>query len=200
MQRANRWKADEGLRYGISVRDERDDDLRRWEREARQRGDSDRARALRAVIDGVGQENQLPLVFLSYPGEGSVLARRFMAALRSEGFRVGDYQHPDNRVLVDGALDGIHACDMFIGFWHHDKPDGNGEIGLSPWMPFEYGVARSLNKPTLVLQSRHLTRDAARRIEGGVGTIRFDERTFLSDTLPIAVAKAVDTWEQHQLA
>lgn len=103
-----------------------------------------------------------PTVFLSYPHAASteaalirqVLGNRFDFIVLQEG----DVEH-----ITEGAVARIVQAHCFIGIWHPERVRG-GKPSLSPWMPFEYGVALSHNKQCVILSHRDVPDDLADRI------------------------------------
>jgi len=69
----------------------------------------------------------------------------------------------------------IRHADFFFAIWHPDK-DRNGDV--SPWMPFEYGIARSLGKPHAMMAHRDIRREVKRRIDPSLSLVDYEDLTF----------------------
>jgi hypothetical protein len=79
----------------------------------------------------------------------------------------------------------MSQSDYFIGIWHHDEtlPTQDGKYGISPWMPFEYGIANALGKPSLVVHSDRLDEQIWKRINSGIANPEYKDLFFATDTL-----------------
>jgi len=125
--------------------------------------------------------NKKPSIFLSYPkaatGHADILKKRL-----GQLFSIQDYQEPNLAVIVHEVLKRISACDYFIGIWHHDEHSGTG---ISPWMPFELGVAHALGKKYLVVHSKKLGEDVWKRIDPQIAQPAYDDLTFEKNTVPL---------------
>lgn len=127
-------------------------------------------------------------VFLSYPHHARRYAKRIQDRLANR-YRIELSDEPTGEVIVDEVIHKIESSDYFIGIWHHDgnATRQNRTRDISPWMLFEYGIARAAAKPAIVVHSDKLHSDVWQRIDLGVSTPEYSHRTF---------DKTVDTiWE-----
>jgi len=117
-----------------------------------------------------------PSVFLSYPRGAATEAALVRQTLGSR-FHYIVLQDADVEHITEGAIEKILQAHCFIGIWHPEKVKG-GKPSLSPWMPFEYGVALSHNKQCVILSHHDLpeyladriSRDTARIIYSNLAT------------------------------
>jgi hypothetical protein len=125
-----------------------------------------------------------PGVFLSYPTH----ARKYGNAVQkklSGKYQVATYQEPNGETIVDEVIRLIEGSDYFIGIWHHSgtPPENKPTKDISPWMMFEYGVARAAQKPAIVVHSDKLDPDVWKRIDAGIATPEYSEFDFDPDTV-----------------
>jgi hypothetical protein len=139
-------------------------------------------RVLRAVSAGIDQAKRS--IFLSFPSSAAGHAQLLKTAL-CDRYDVRIYEAHGPEVITDAVRDMIASCDYFVGIWHHDEnlPSGNGKYGISPWMPFEYGIASTLHKPCLVIHSERLDERIWKRINPGIGTPEYRDLLFSKDTV-----------------
>lgn len=163
----------------------------------RQNADPNRAILLDTVRQRLSQER--PALFLSFPGRAATLAEHFATAIEAQGtFIVVQYQQPDNNVIIEQVVEVIRECDFFVGLWYHDGGDASAEDEpLSQWMPFEFGIARALNKPSLVFQSNRIPVALRRRLNGGVATKHFDPETFVALEMHEFVQDISEEWDRY---
>jgi hypothetical protein len=126
--------------------------------------------------------HQQPHVFLSYPETARLHASMIRKALESHTgangqaeplFVVKDYMSTNFLQVVDSVRGRISQCDYFIGIWHHEK-----EIGVSPWLPFEYGMAVATGKKCLVVYSEQLPSEIWNRIDPGNSKMAYKDVEF----------------------
>ncbi len=114
-------------------------------------------------------------VFISLPtycGEHKAIIEAKFKALR---FETDSYTVPLSADNMHTALRKIRDADYFFGLWQHES---NIQTEVSPWLPFEYGVALALGKPTMVLPHEKLRRDVRDRLERGTTFITYSDITF----------------------
>jgi len=104
-----------------------------------------------------------PTVFLSFPKAAKRQVALIERRLESR-FKFIKLQAADVEEITQGAIERIVQAHCFIGVWHPEKTEGK-DPSLSPWMPFEYGVARSHNKPCVILSHNSLPAYLVDRIE-----------------------------------
>lgn len=150
--------------------------------------------ALRSEAEGVGQYRWLATlalselekrlenkrrngtVFLSLPAEcrlhDYIVKQEFQAEL---GLDVKSYNDPNSENILDTTLKMIRHADFFFSIWHPDK-GRNGDV--SPWMPFEYGIARSLGKRHAMMAHRDIRKEVKRRIDPSLSLVEYEDLTF----------------------
>lgn len=148
-----------------------------------------RSRELIDILEKTRAEAGRSTVFLSYPGRASKHAHKLKSALEASlEYNVQEYQAPDGETIVDVVLDRIANSDYFIGIWHHEAlvaETGGPVRDISPWMLFEYGVARSLGKRQIIVHSDKLDPAIWNRVDPGVSHPSYSDLTFESETIPV---------------
>lgn len=147
-------------------------------------------------------------VFLSYPKH----ARSHAACVRerlSDCFvcEVVEYQDPDFADITRRATNLILGSDYFIGIWHHESLSGALDHTVSPWMPFEYGVAMAnFGRETLTDEVTEISRNAilvysgalpeaiTKRIQTGFAHPSYSDLDFKDRTLEQVIAHGRDVW------
>lgn len=128
---------------------------------------------------GNASRRRKPIVFLSYPKRASPHADQVkMNELMKDRFNFDEYQEPDFTNIVNTVTDKIQSCDYFIGIWHHEEKMLGDQYTVSPWMPFEYGVAVSAGKETIILHSDRLPDAITRRINSGIAHPAYSDLAF----------------------
>jgi len=125
-------------------------------------------------------------IFISYPYSAKMHVELIKNSI-GEDFFIDEYQVPDGNIILDQVIKKIKACDFFLAIWHHEEqmPVGNGSFGISPWMPFEYGVALSENKENFIVRSSKLDVKIWKRINPAKAIPEYNDLTFIKDTLPL---------------
>lgn len=124
-------------------------------------------------------QQTLPSIFLSYPHGARDHAMLIKRCLGTR-YRLIEYQEPDAEVIRDQVVQKIHACDYFIGIWHHEQ---SGSI--SPWLPFEYGIALSARKKAIIVHSEKLHKSIWLRISPGIAQPEYSDVRFESEMVPL---------------
>jgi predicted amino acid-binding ACT domain protein len=139
---------------------------------------------LSLIADG-DKEDEPPGIFLSYPRLACEHGEALFQSLVARGYRADRYQEPDGEVIVDEVIRKIEGSDYFIGIWHHNEEPRNGKRtrNISPWMLFEYGIARAAEKPAIVVHSDKLHPSIWRRVDPGVSNPEYSDLHFKSKTL-----------------
>lgn len=141
------------------------------------------------IVEKTRAEAGRSTVFLSYPARATTHAAKLRIALESDlGYNVKEYQAPNGETIVDEVVEKIANSDYFIGVWHHEASvadDGPPVREISPWMLFEYGVARSLDKRQIIVHSDKLDPGIWNRVDPGVSHPGYSDVTFESDTIPV---------------
>lgn len=120
-------------------------------------------------------------VFVSLP----TVCKRHLDILERElftplGLKIDQHLEEDSRDIATTALDKIGDADFFFSVWHPD-PAHPGTV--SPWIPFEYGAARTLGKRYLLIYHADLPIDVKRRIDPSTSGIQYDDLSF-RDLIP----------------
>ncbi len=134
-----------------------------------------------------------PRIFLSYPGYAKNHAKLVHRAL-SEEFELVEYQEPDYEEIVKQVLRMIRSCDYFVGIWHHERYQGATEASVSPWMPFEYGIAMTENMPCMITYSDQLPPEIWKRIDPGTAKEGYHDLIFEAMACQNIKKRAVEKW------
>jgi hypothetical protein len=128
--------------------------------------------------------NEQPVIFLSYPEAANRHGEDLYKYL-SRYYRLQRHKELDGEVIADEVIRKIESSDYFIGIWHHEeKPPKNKRTrSISPWMPFEYGGARTAEKHALLVHSNKLHEDVWRRIDPGVANLEYSGPGLKQETL-----------------
>jgi|GEM_PF-1913943 len=165
----------------------------------------------RLLHDIRGLIERKPTIFLSCPRAAAKYSDRLKGAIGKEfpGIVVTDYQSPNLQRILETVIELIEDCDYFIGIWHHeqlpqtrkagqrrkwDRQDERAPPSLSPWMPFEYGMARNLGKEWIVIHSDRLPEDISTRIDSSISLPSYNERSFEKKTIPIVLDHIGKHW------
>jgi hypothetical protein len=126
----------------------------------------------------------IPRVFVSYPKNASRHALALRSALGTD-YEWDEYQEPDGENILAQVQSKILTCDYFIGIWHHDEtlPTAHGKYNVSPWMPFEYGLAFAEDKRSIIVHSDRLDERVWRRINPGIANPEYTDLDFRHDTV-----------------
>jgi hypothetical protein len=100
--------------------------------------------------------------------------------LKRLNFEVEEYQDQDGREILTEVTRRINKCDYFIGIWHHEE---GSHTTVSPWMPFEYGVAMALGKGCYVVCSASLPLTVRNRINPATANPTYSDARFFDETL-----------------
>lgn len=143
-------------------------------------------RMQREVLEMVIEhERSKPHVFVSYPRTASEHGDMVCEKIEDAGFFPIRYQTQDGTVILEEVLKYIERCDFFVGIWHPDD-EGNPKA-VSPWMPFEYGIAHALRRPCVVVHSRKLDKSVRQRISPEVAQAEYSDVRFESETCPLII-------------
>jgi hypothetical protein len=128
--------------------------------------------------------SEQPVIFLSYPEAANKHGEDLFNYL-SRYYRLQRHKELDGEVIADEVIRKIEGSDYFIGIWHHEeKPHKKKKTrSISPWMPFEYGGARTAEKPALLVHSDRLHEDVWKRIDPGVANVEYSGPGFEQETL-----------------
>jgi hypothetical protein len=158
-----------------------------------------RVELLKAVESRLNQRKKI--IFLSYPTIAQMHAARLRAQMEAElpdEFEITDYQTTDFAVVVDRVIERIKESDYFIGIWHHEQKivTPNAEPTISPWMPFEYGIALAMGKKAIVIHSDMLPDTIWKRIRPEISHPSYNDLTFLELTVPGVIDYCRMFWMQ----
>lgn len=138
-----------------------------------------------------------PSLFLSYPTVASQHADILKSSLSDrfpDHFEITDYQTSDFEVVVESVKERIRRCDYFIGIWHHEDLLRHSEATISPWMPFEYGIALEAEKKAIIIHSDKLPDPIWKRIDPGISQPAYNDLTFRSEMIPKILDYCVKHW------
>lgn len=149
----------------------------------------DRKRKFLADVEFRAKQ-EFPRIFLSYPHYARIhaeIVKRKLQAHKSETFEphqhsfiVDEYQDADYEEIVRQVVQKIESCDYFIGIWHHEPHAASGRTSVSPWMPFEYGIAVAREKECMIMYSELLPAEITQRIDRGTATESYSDVTFMT--------------------
>jgi len=125
--------------------------------------------------------NRKPTVFLSFAHYASEHARILTDNIHLNfpgKYEIAKYQDPDFEDILNKSMAEINNCDYFIGIWHHEFRNVKDEYSISPWMSFEYGIAKSLQKKIIVIRSDKLPEEVWKRIDPGISKPSFTDLNF----------------------
>lgn len=170
------------------------DDTQAVVRVATERPENDAGRVRHKLALDISERGtrSKPRIFISYPLE----AREHFVCLRDElkeYFEVVSYDKPNFSGVMPSALDAIHNCDHFIGIWHHERRS-DGQHGVSPWLPFEYGAACAAGKDVMVIHSEKLPKRITERIEPGIAHPSYSDLNYRTDMVPEVLRFCKDYW------
>ena len=137
-----------------------------------------------------------PKIFLSYPTSASGhadLLKREIERVIPKSFILDDYQLQDFEIVLNRVIESITDCDYFIGIWQHEELSRDG-AAISPWMPFEYGVAMQAGKQSIIVFSDKLPESIWKRITPGISFPSFNDFTFLDKTIPLLIDYCQSHW------
>ena len=176
---------------------------RRWTRLALQEGGALKhtnrswAEAL-AVSDGI----PVPRLFLSYPRTARSHAKVLKDAIRSR-INKGHEDYPHVRLFIDefqekslqdispAVLAMIRRADFFLGIWHSEK---DRDDLVSPWMPYEYGVASAMGKPKAIIVRETIPKEVWGRIDPHIGRPEYNDLTFQEITVGKVIRHIEEEW------
>ena len=133
-----------------------------------------------------------PRVFLSYPTRATAHADLLKKALEKY-FDVEEYREQDFQDIVERVREKIRSCDFFVGIWHHEE-SGGSVATVSPWMPFEYGIALEAKKEAIVIFSDRLPEEIWKRIDPGRSQLRYSDLIFTTHTVEAVMRHCETEW------
>ena len=134
-------------------------------------------------------------IFLSYSYTAKNHADLLKNELIKHNFKPIELQEtPPGKDITNQAIDKISTSDYFIGIWHHEKT-GQEEYSVSPWMPFEFGVARTLKKKIILIVSEKLSSAKWNRIDSGTSKIQYGSLQFINETIPKIIEEVSNEWK-----
>jgi hypothetical protein len=135
-----------------------------------------------------------PLIFLSYSFEIKELAEQLKShAQILQHFRVADYQAKDWHDFFNQSIHRIRMSDVFVGLWSVDP-----EVMISPWLPFEYGVAEALGKPSLLALEQTLHERIKTGLRPNVGFKEYTRASFGGEFLDDLAAQLLEMWNRYR--
>ena len=150
--------------------------------------EASRASQVLSLIARRVNKGDKPTIFLSYP-RGAGQHAEMLKSIMSNYYNFSEYQQADGEIIVEEVLRRVLDSDYFIGVWHHDDqmPIGKGKFSISPWMPFEYGIALSAGKQAIVVHSEKLDERFWNRINPGITNPEYSD-LFWSRTVKVIEA------------
>jgi predicted amino acid-binding ACT domain protein len=183
----------------LELVEQRIDDLEK----ARTRPEYLDARGLLGTVARHRQRIRQRTLFLSYPSSAGkkfvdAYLRRALRPPEDPAYHLTQYQEPKPPEFQKQIIGLIRAADYFLAIWHPDEDDrGNyhSPVSISPWMYFEYGVARTLGKPLVVACHRALSEPE--RLVGNIGLIPYDDSDFATHAVPRIQEACAEIFEDH---
>lgn len=136
--------------------------------------------------------NGKPSIFLSYPRVAADDAALIQATLE-QTFAVVALQDGDVEYITEGTIERIVQSHYFVGVWHPETTT-SGTSWLSPWIPFEYGVALSHDKQCVILSHRSLPHFIADRISRETARIAYSNLASEPEKL-VELVRRCESWE-----
>jgi hypothetical protein len=140
-------------------------------------------RWLYELSDNYQASGRKPTVFFSYPYVAEKQANLVIQLLKKSNFDPKMYQPgmgPSGTIMVATVIELIRGADYFLGLWH---PEANDPSTISPWLLFEFGVARALNKDCVFMCHEGLRQEVVLRIEKDRHQIKYNDLYFIRDSL-----------------
>lgn len=136
------------------------------------------------IIKIRSKENFKQRIFISYPNSAKEHVSILKGKLENE-YYLDEYQDAEGEVILDEVIRKIRSSDFFLAIWHHEEymPVGNGKYSITPWMPFEYGIALSENKPCFIVHSAKLDERIWKRISPERTSPEYSDLTFINETV-----------------
>lgn len=123
-------------------------------------------------------------LFLSYPESAKTLIGYLRPELlppREPSYHLTQFQESRPPDFQEQIIKLIRDADYFLAIWHPDNDrDGHRIRGpqMSPWMFFEYGMARAAGKPVVVACHDEFETIDLRRLVGNTGVVRYNDADF----------------------
>jgi hypothetical protein len=130
-------------------------------------------------------ERPQPTIFISASMSAKSHADLVKTALEGK-YNINTYLQRDSEIILEQVQQYIQTCDYFIGIWHHEDaitPAGVAQQ-LSPWMPFELGMAMAAGKQWVVIRSSKLDKRLVERLIGHLSVVEYTDLTFIEKTVP----------------
>lgn len=145
-----------------------------------------------SIIKSINQSHAKKTIFLSYPKEAkdhiTYIKEKF-----NKDYDFSDFMRPNGEDIVPTTVNDIKASDYFLAIWHQDentivhqdkKEKGDeGKYGVSPWLPFELGIAIAEGKEFLLIRSKKVHLDVWHKIIKDRSIISYDDVHFTTETL-----------------
>lgn len=151
----------------------------------------DEYRGRRWLVDSfISLIRSKPSIFISYPASAKLHAEVLKSHLVND-YEPVEYQAADLNELKAEVKRRISRSDFFLGIWH-PEPDRAGEV--SPWLPFEFGIASALNKPAVIIVSNRVNQHVWMRIEKNVAIPQYEDVTFERETVHLVEEYCKKNW------
>lgn len=129
------------------------------------------------------------VVFVSFPMAAQEHATAVKKALRAQGLETTDGMEQKGQPILDEIVQKIRDADYFLGIWHYEQNGPQVEYGVSPWLPFELGVAMAQKKPRLVVRHQKIPLHIWNRIDPDRNKPKYTDFNFESKTIPLIISK-----------
>jgi predicted amino acid-binding ACT domain protein len=165
------------------------------------------AKSLLMAVETHRERIRQRTLFLSYPSSGSSLVDDYLRSVleppRKPFYHLTQFQESRPPDIQTQIIQLIRDADYFLAVWHPDDDETRHRIiptRLSPWMFFEYGIARALNKPLVVACHEDLHAVDPRRLVGNHGLIMYTDANFASEKVPLIAKTCVGIFNDQDEA
>jgi hypothetical protein len=144
--------------------------------------------ALANVVGAYRRRSVRRRMFLSYPERAKELVHKHLegALTKLKRYDLIVYDEGRGKPQTPEIVRLIRSCDYFVGIWHPDQVVAGEKpvVTLSPWMPFEFGVAFARGVERVLAVHELVPKDIWDRIDKDTGRHRYSDGNFASDLVP----------------
>lgn len=142
------------------------------------------------VLSQFASERPRPRIFFSYPATARLHVDIIRTALGKQ-FIYDEYQEPNAADITQSVIKKIEESDYFLAVWH---PEPGKPTEISPWMPFEFGIASVLEKKSIIVIAQTVDERNWRRISPNISRHRYNDAEFSLKTVPSIVEYVNRHW------
>jgi hypothetical protein len=141
-------------------------------------------------------ERLKPTIFFSYPATACIHVALIKKALGDHSFLYDEYQEPNAADITRSVIKKIEQSDYFLAVWH---PEPGKPTEISPWMPFEFGIASVLGKESIIVIADTVDERNWRRISPNIARHRYSDTKFSKFTVPEIQRFIEENWSSDDL-